>query len=81
MTSSALARRQIIRIAAWFSQGLNVTLLAGHQNETVSGRAYRRRWPIRRYINALFVWQDDHCRASHQRDLEWAREILEPYHD
>jgi len=81
MTSSALARRQIIRIAAWLSQGLNVTLLAGHQNETVSGRAYRLRWPIRRFINALFIWQDDHCRASHMRDIEWAREILGPNHE
>jgi len=68
--------KQLTRIAAWLSQGFNVLLLGGHHDETVSGRAYRNRWPARRWINAVFFWQEDHCRASHMRDIEWAKELL-----
>lgn len=43
------------------------TLLAGHPDEGLSSRSHRlyeksRKWAvIRRVINALFFWQDDHC--------------------
>jgi len=67
---------QLTRIAAWLSQGINVCLLRGHQNETVSGRAYREGWLVRRFINMLFWFQEDHCYKSHVRDVEWAKELL-----
>lgn len=55
------------------------TLLAGWPDETLSSRAYRcgeleltpkRRWVIARIvIDALFFWQDQHCRAAYLSEL------------
>jgi hypothetical protein len=72
---------QFIRIAAWLSQGVNVLLLGGHHDETVSARAYRRAWPLRHVINAIFFFQEDHCYQSHMWDIKWASELLESRHD
>ncbi|WP_430010336.1 hypothetical protein [Methylophaga lonarensis] len=71
----------LFRIAAWLSQGLNVILLGGHEDETVSARAYRSqnrlRWLIvYRALNFVFFWQFDHCRESHERDRRRAKELL-----
>lgn len=52
------------------------TLLCGYADETLSARAYRhaeikkdRRWPMT-LINALFFWQDDHCKHAYESELE-----------
>ena len=75
-------KQQLPRIAAWGSQGVNCNLLGGHQDQTVSARAYlnrnRRGWRVAyRALNAVFFWQEDHCRDSWLADVAWAKEILE----
>jgi hypothetical protein len=71
----------LTRLAAWLSQGVNCVLLAGHQDQTVSARCYvnkhRHVWAFARdAINLLFFWQPDHCQASYQRDIDFAKELL-----
>ncbi|HSV73596.1 MAG TPA: hypothetical protein VLH79_07540 [Chthonomonadales bacterium] len=71
----------LLRIAAWLSQGVNCILLGGHHDVTVSARAYlnreRRGWKIAyRALNAVFFWQDDHCRNSHEADVARSMKLL-----
>lgn len=54
------------------------TLLRGFADETLSARAYRhaeikkdRRWPMW-IIDHLFFWQDQHCKAAYEAELERA---------
>lgn len=57
-------------------------MIAGSPDETVSSRVYRGAvlvaQPTRvarmayRAINALFFWQDDHCRAGYLREKQRA---------
>ena len=45
----------------------------GHPDETLSAAAHRHhlegRSGWRNCINALFFWQDDHCREAHASEL------------
>lgn len=51
------------------------TLIAGYADETLSSRAYRhkkdgsRAWPAW-IIDHLFFWQEQHCKASYESELE-----------
>lgn len=53
------------------------TFLGGYADETLSSRAYRRRlrgkggcaW----VIDHIFFWQDEHCKASYESELERAQ--------
>lgn len=52
------------------------TLLWGYADETLSARAYRhaeikkdRRWPMW-IIDHLFFWQNGHCKAAYEAELE-----------
>ena len=51
------------------------TLIAGYADETLSSRAYRhkkdgsRAWPAW-IIDHIFFWQDEHCKASYESELE-----------
>ena len=74
---------QLWRIMAWLSQGINCVLLGGHHDQTVSARAWvnrdRLHWRlVMLSMDAIFslFGQRDHCRKSHQADLEFAQEIL-----
>ena len=54
-------------------------ILGGNPNITLSAKAYLRReaHPLPyRAINALFFWQDDHCRESWVSDIVFARRAL-----
>ena len=71
----------LTRVAAWMSQTLNLFLLFGHHDQTVSARAYINRhhpgWNrARKTINAIFFWQVDHCYQSHLSDVRFARDVL-----
>lgn len=52
------------------------TLIGGYPDETLSSRAHRRRlrgkgdcaW----VIDHIFFWQDEHCKASYESELERA---------
>lgn len=55
------------------------TLLWGYADETLSARAYRhaeikkdRRWPMV-IINALFFWQEEHCKRAYESEIERAQ--------
>lgn len=70
----------LLRIAAWFSQTVNLWLLFGHHDQTVSARCWVNRhrpgWRTAyRVINTVFFWQDDHCYASHLQDVKFALQI------
>lgn len=66
------------------SQTANLFLLAGHHDQTISARCYvnrsRHGWRVAyRVVNAVFrllLRQQDHCKSSHQRDVEFARQVL-----
>lgn len=72
-------------LAVLASQAINVIVFGGMPDETVSGRCYRegvlggsRRWARRRRIvDAVFFWDIDHCRRSHENDVAFARMILQ----
>lgn len=67
------------RIIAAFSQFLN-TLGGGHQNESISSRAYRRKWTkVEQFINLVIFWEYDHCKNSYLNDLEYARNFLKSH--
>jgi hypothetical protein len=51
-------------------------------NESVSGRAYREgRVKLKKAINTLFFWQEDHCKEAFEKDLQRARNLLSQYED
>lgn len=77
-------RLWLSRVAAWCSQTINLWLLFGHHDMTVSARCYiNRREPYwclaHAAINRLFFWEPDHCRLSFERDVEYSREIERIY--
>ena len=53
------------------------TMIGGYADETLSSRAHRRRlrgkggcaW----VIDHIFFWQDEHCKASYESELERAQ--------
>lgn len=66
------------RVWSALSQLINVVLLMGEPNESISGRCYREPWPrAMAIINALFFWQVNHCRSAYTKDLEWAKNYLQ----
>jgi hypothetical protein len=59
------------------SRFVNAALLGGSTHQTTSSRAHLE-WPRgRRFINAVFFWQDDHCKASWQTEVKHAKRTLE----
>lgn len=68
------SRNYFLQVTIAVDQLLN-TLLAGFADETLSSRAYRcqnekRRWKIARVvIDAVFFWEEDHCRMAYFTEL------------
>ena len=67
---------------AWLSQGFNWLFLNGNHDQTVSARCYvnRDKSPWKYFyitINTLVFWQDNHCKSSFDRDVEFALEIIQ----
>jgi hypothetical protein len=59
------------------SRFVNAALLGGSTHQTTSSRAHLE-WPRGRLlINAVFFWQDDHCKASWQTEVKHAKRTLE----
>ena len=44
------------------------TLIGGWADESLSARAHRCQWPVRRAINVLFFWQTDHCLEAYESE-------------
>lgn len=57
------------QIAVAFDQLVNA-LLGGYADETLSARAHRTQSPLERYLDAIFFWDENHCRASYLSELE-----------
>lgn len=71
----------LTRVSAWMSQTVNLFLLFGHHDQTVSARCYCNRhkqgWHLAyMLVNGVFFWQKDHCKVSHEQDVRFAREVL-----
>ena len=75
------------RIGDALSRLLN-TIIGGSPAETISGRSHREAlsgsepWArAERWIDAAFraLGEQEHCRRTHERDLERAAELLEEY--
>jgi len=71
----------LIKLAVLFSQTMNVLFLKGHHDVTVSARCYVNRhkpyWrKAYKIINALFFFQRNHCRASFETDVLFARKVI-----
>lgn len=66
----------IARVWNAFSKLVNVALLMGEPSESVSARAYREQWPVEGAINALFGWQNRHCRGAYAADRARAEAYL-----
>ncbi|MFZ5821795.1 MAG: pseudouridine synthase [Chloroflexota bacterium] len=71
----------ILQLAIALDQLAN-TLACGWADETLSARAWRCRdtrqsWAVtRRIIDALFFWQDGHCRRAYEAEI--TRQQLPP---
>ena len=67
---------------AWLSQGFNWLFLNGNHDQTVSARCYvnRNKSPWKYFyitINILVFWQDNHCKSTFDRDVDFALEIIQ----
>lgn len=68
----------LARVLAVASQAVNVVVFKGHQNDSLSSRAYREeRHTLRRLIDRLFSrWEAEHCKKSHENDIAWAKALI-----
>lgn len=81
--------KYILNVSACVSQVGNTILFLGSPDETISGRCYReyvlKNNPFYSHpyylINSIFFWQEDHCKSSHLRDVEFAIYISSLYED
>jgi hypothetical protein len=59
------------------SQLLNVVLLNGDANESISGRSYREGWVTTAdIIDTILFWDEDHCSCAYEADLARARQLM-----
>ena len=88
MTSWTENKRPYWRRIGDATSRLSNTLIGGSPAESVSGRAHREAlsgsapWArAERWIDAAFrlLGEHEHCRRTHERDLERAVELLEEY--
>ena len=72
----------------YLSRWVNFYLLGGRRDQMVSSRAYAEHHPrTERFINAVFFWQDNHCRRTflwekrheaHQKATRQSQEASRP---
>lgn len=59
------------------SRFINAALLGGSTHQTTSARAFIEPMPrLRSAINAIFFWQEDHCRWAWEREVAEAKRTL-----
>ena len=66
----------LIRVGDALSQRLNVMLLNGHPNESLSGRAFRTKSLWYSVIDLIFWFDPQHCRTAYENDLQYAEQLL-----
>lgn len=69
-------KKWLIRTGDAFSQLLNVTLLNGHPNESLSGRAWRVKSKWYKVIDLLLWFDKNHCKTAYVNDLIYAVELI-----
>lgn len=57
----------------WLGVFINYAI---NENENTSTAAHRRQGRSRKFINALFFWEEDHCKASAINDVIGSLEFL-----
>ena len=67
---------------AWLSQGFNWLFLNGNHDQTVSARCFANRYKspwkyLYITLNTTVFWQDNHCKSSFDRDVDFALEIIQ----
>lgn len=72
--------KYLIRIGDALSQLLNVVLLGGHPNESLSGRAWRTQSVWHKVIDLVLWFDKDHCRTAYINDLHYAYELINQQH-
>ncbi len=65
----------IITVGDGASHFCNV-IISGTINESVSGRAHRKKSKWEKVINKLAFFDKDHCRVSHYNDVKQALDFL-----
>lgn len=65
----------LIRVGDALSQLLNVALLNGHPNESLSGRAWRVKSRWHKVIDFL-MFDSEHCKTAYQNDILYATTLL-----
>lgn len=69
--------RRAYHLAYGFDQTANAAI-GGSHDEKISSRAYRCGWRrTEALINALFFFDHDHCRTSHENEVAEAMRYLE----
>jgi hypothetical protein len=59
------------------SRFINAALLGGSTHQTTSARAYIEPMPrLRVVINAIFFWQENHCRWAWENEVTEAKRTL-----
>lgn len=65
-----------IRVGDALSQFVNVLVLNGHPNESLSGRAWRVNSRWRFLIDAVLWFDPDHCETAYLNDLAYAKTLI-----
>lgn len=66
-----------VRLFDATSQWLNVFLLNGDANESISGRSFREDWKVtEKIINKLIFWEPEHCKLAYYSDLARAKTMV-----
>jgi len=66
----------LVRALDACSQLLNVVLLNGDTNESISGRSYREGWLLEQLIDTVFFWEIGHCMNAYLADVARARNTV-----
>ncbi len=67
--------KRLKQVGIAFDQLINA-IAAGWADETISARAHRRsedkvKWyRVKKFINTIFFWQEDHCRRAYESERE-----------
>ena len=68
-------KRYFLQVGISLDQFINATFLAGWGDETLSSHTHRKQEvqpyrTLRKILNKLFFWQEDHCREAYESEIE-----------
>lgn len=69
-------KKWLLKIGDAISQLLNVLVLNGSPNESLSGRAWRVKSKWYKIINLLLWFDKDHCKEAYVNDLIYSVELI-----